>query len=318
VQVPLTRIQALPPEDSYVFLGSNWSYDVVLDLGKRHLQCGGDVVQMIYDLVPYKTPQFSTDEVINTFNGFLSITPTYASRFMCISDCTKRDFEEFLSSKSIHKDVHTVPLAHEFDGFARNASGVVPSNLIKAKISGQPYALCVGTVEIRKNGIALLHIWEQLLRKYGATKVPKLIFAGKIGWKVAEFMRKLESVDAFKHHVLIMNSPSDEDLAFLYQNCEFNLYPSHYEGWGLPIGEAAWLGKYTIASDSSSMPEVCGDLIDHASPDDLPAMAALIERAILDKDYVRGKEQQIRRATLRSWDDVADNVFSYVSSLALS
>ena len=57
----------------------------------------------------------------------------------------------------------------------------------------------------------------------------------------------------------IVDSPSDRELAYLYQRCLFAAYPSLYEGWGLPVGEAAWFGKYVISSNATSLPEVCGD-----------------------------------------------------------
>jgi glycosyltransferase involved in cell wall biosynthesis len=84
------------------------------------------------------------------------------------------------------------------------------------------------------------------------------------------------------------------------------VYPSIHEGWGLPVGEAAWFGKYVIAAKVTSLPEVCGDLMDYVDPYDVHDIAGRIGFALDNPAYVKEKELAIRRASLRSWDDVAD------------
>jgi len=58
----------------------------------------------------------------------------------------------------------------------------------------------------------------------------------------------------------LVENPSDEELAYLYKNSLFTVFPSYYEGWGLPIGESLWFGKPVVASNTSSMREVGGML----------------------------------------------------------
>ncbi len=78
---------------------------------------------------------------------------------------------------------------------------------------------------------------------------------------------------------------------------------------GLPVGEAAWLGKMCLASNASSVPEVCGDLSDYIDPTNIDQIANELERLIRNPDQVRAKEARIETATLRSWSDVARDIF---------
>ena len=63
-----------------------------------------------------------------------------------------------------------------------------------------------------------------------------------------------------------MHNCSDEELAWMYKNCAFSIYPSFYEGWGLPIAESAFYGAPCLASSTSSMPEVAGSAVDYFNP----------------------------------------------------
>ena len=94
-----------------------------------------------------------------------------------------------------------------------------------------PFVLCVGTLEVRKNGAALLQAWRQLAPRLG-DRLPRLVFAGRQGWRIQEFKTALAKHPELARRVRIVDSPSDRELAYLYQHCLFAAYPSLYEGWG--------------------------------------------------------------------------------------
>lgn len=307
----LEPISRMDTSDAYVFIGTTWSYPEIQAFGRRHKESGGKVVQMIYDLIAYKAAEYCTESLIKPFAAFLENAPTYASQFACISDWTRKDFIEFLTERHLTLPVSVLPLAHEFDGCTRNETGTQPDSADVASVGGKDFVVCVGTIEIRKNGTNLLRAWAELIRQRQG-QVPLLVFAGKVGWKLTEFTSILNADPALQQKVLILPTATDRDLAFLYQRCRFSVYPSVYEGWGLPVGEAAWFGRYVIAANATSLPEVCGDLIDYVDPLDVSDMVSKLGFALDHPDYVRDKEQAIRRAPLRSWDDVADNLLSII------
>lgn len=307
----LTPVPRMDTSDAYVFIGTTWSYSEVQALGRRHKEGGGKVVQMIYDLIPYKAAEYCTEALIKQFTAFLESAPTYASQFTCISDWTRKEFVEFLTERHLTPPVSVLPLAHEFDGCNRNETGTSADSADAASLGGKDFVVCVGTIEIRKNGTNLLRAWAQLMRQRQG-QVPLLVFAGQVGWKLTEFTSILNADPALKQKVLILPAATDKDLAFLYQQCRFSVYPSVYEGWGLPVGEAAWFGRYVIAANATSLPEVCGDLIDYVDPRNVSDMVSKLGFALDHPDYVRDKEQTIRCAPLRTWDDVADNLLSII------
>jgi len=314
---PLTPLSNLAVEDVFVFLGSNWTFPGALNFGKSHFHRGGVVVQMIYDIIPFKTPEHCTPEQVAFFKRFLEQIPTYANAFLAISEWSRTDFLDYLHGRGIEREVVTVPLAHELDGFARNERHTAPSDPTLTKLLASPFVLCVGTLESRKNGRALLDVWARMLAE-GEPKVPQLVFAGKVGWKTEAFFDQLKHNALLRNKVTLLNAPSDQDLAFLYQNCAFSAYPSFYEGWGLPVGEAAWFGKHVIASSATSLPEVCGDLIDYIDPANLDDLHAKVVQAIRHPERLTERMQRIRCAPLRTWDEVAKSVYDAISNQARS
>jgi len=306
--VRLNSVERLPDGAHYVVLGIGGP--PVLEFSRRHRQRGGDMVQMVYDLIPHVCPQLFRQERIAEFRAWLGELAQLHPRVISISECTAQDLKAYLGTSAAGWDIQVVPLAHELDGFKRNED-LPQSEAAAQRLPRGRFVLCVGTLENRKNGVALLRAWEQVIGELGDA-TPTLVFAGRYGWMIEEFVALLKSNPAFVGTVQVLESPSDRDLAWLYGHCLFTVFPSLYEGWGLPVGEAAWFGKYCIAANSSSLPEVCGELADYVNPNDAGEMASKIRGAIADPGYVAAKEAQIRQSPLRRWSDVADDIYRMV------
>lgn len=314
---PLPGIQRLlnfPTDSTLVFLGANWNDPTLMEMGKLHRSAGGRVVQMIYDLIPHTAPQYFKEGLVNSFRKFLFSTPEYVTDFACISDWTQKDVREYLLTQpGFNPRAATTALAHEFAGFPRNATNIQPEGLEVAElIQTKKFVLCVGTIEVRKNGTSLLRAWQQLIKVHGKD-IPQLVFAGKFGWKIDDFHELLSKDRELARHVTIINSPSDHDLASLYEHCLFSAYPSFYEGWGLPVGESAWFGRFCLASDATSIPEVCRDLIDYVAPEDIKTLVDKITFLLDNPEYVKQKELALMGAPLRTWRDVADSLYTFIT-----
>src|SRR3546814_18975870 len=96
----------------------------------------------------------------------------------------------------------------------------------------------VSTVEPRKNHILAFDAWAELIRIHGADAIPLLVCAGRRGWRYDQIFARLESDPALKAHVVGINDASDSDLAPLNRAFAFTVYPTHDDGWGLPLTEA--------------------------------------------------------------------------------
>ena len=297
-------LKGFEDNDHIVMIGTNWNTSAFEKRARQHSKRGGRVSQVIYDLIPYRYPQYCIDSLTKKFNIFLNRSRSFASQYICISEATRNDLLDYLSDFNSDMPVKSWPLAHEFEGYERNEKcleSIQPEHLKKVQ---RPFVLCVGTIEVRKNGVALLKVWQRLLKELG-DKTPQLVFAGKYGWKIEAFKKLLQEDLSLQQAVTIIPQATDADLAVLYQNCLFFVYPSLVEGWGLPVGEAAWFGKYSVVSSSSSLPEVCGDVVDYVAPENIDGWLDSIKRAILEKEYRHLCEKNISQALLRSWKDVA-------------
>jgi len=294
----------LRPSDSLVLIGTNWNVSRIEALARRHAGRGGRVIQVVYDLIPLRHPEYCIDSLARKFTGYLGRSLAFTSRYVCISEATAADMRRYLEEQGKTAEVVVWPLAHEFDGSPRNHRGTVPSDTTRLPAPDEPFALCVGTIEIRKNGGFLLEAWQRLIHELG-DRAPRLIFAGKYGWKIDGFRQRLEGDPRLRERVQIISTPTDADLAALYERCLFSVYPSLVEGWGLPVGEAAWFGKVTVASSASSLPEVLGPLADYARPDDLDGFVRGVRRLIDDAGYRTARERELAAAPLRTWADVA-------------
>ena len=297
-------LKGFEDNDHIVMIGTNWNTSAFEKRARQHSKRGGRVSQVIYDLIPYRYPQYCIDSLTKKFNIFLNRSRSFASQYICISEATRNDLLDYLSDFNSDMPVKSWPLAHEFEGYERNEKCLESLQPDRLKKIQRPFVLCVGTIEVRKNGVALLKVWQRLLKELG-DKTPQLVFAGKYGWKIEAFKKLLQEDLSLQQAVTIIPQATDADLAVLYQNCLFFVYPSLVEGWGLPIGEAALFGKYSVVSSSSSLPEVCGDLVDYVDPININECTQSIKRAVLDHDYRKHHENNIAAASLRSWKDVA-------------
>lgn len=306
------RIDRLPAGSHLVHLGSSWFFPEVWRFSAAHREQGGDVVQFVHDLIPVTHPGFMPDKEPPVFVNWLNHAMDYAARFPCNSQWTAGTLQRYGQDQGRALSVEVTPLAHEFIGFERGEGVALPQRL--AALAGKRFVLCVGTIESRKNGLSLLRAWHQLPHDLGDAAAV-LVFAGRYG-KIGgtDFRDELAAGSACAADVRVIDMPSDSELAWLYSNCLFTVYPSFVEGWGLPVGESAWFGKYCIASNASSIPEVCGSLVEYVDPADTDSLKKGIVRLLRDAALLQQREQLIAAAPLRRWSDVADDLYTYITT----
>ena len=305
-----TPIQ-LHKEDKLAFLGAFWAFDEVIKLAQEHRDKGGRVAILVHDVIAHVAPQYCSEGQLQQFWPRFSQASKFANRFLAVSAHTARDFASSFDAHAPTSKVTVTRLAHEFSNLPRVTPSTPPAPALQHAC--KPFVLCLGTIEVRKNGTLLLKAWQRLHTRLG-DKTPDLLFCGKYGWKTGEFKSILASSNILRQKVQVVNSPSDPELADLIRHSLFTVFPSHYEGWGLPVGEAAWLGKLTVASDQSAIPEVLGDLVRYASPSNVDAWVAQLAELIENPSTVQQLEQRIQSAPLRSWADAAQDMLQAINA----
>jgi glycosyltransferase involved in cell wall biosynthesis len=169
--------------------------------------------------------------------------------------------------------------------------------------------LLVSTIEPRKNHALIVAVWLKMLAEMPAGEVPDLVFAGRVVGNVAAMFGTLPGHDALLEHIHIVDEPDDDQLNALYQNCLFTVFPSLYEGWGLPVTESLSFGKTVAASNRASIPEAGGNFCLYFDPDDLDGAYQAIAGLIAHPLRIAALEKRIaEKFRPPSWRDAAATV----------
>lgn len=289
--------------DSLFVLWGEWGDEVYRDTLKHCMSSGVTLVHIVYDMLPLVTPQYSGHSSAAMQAYYSEVIP-HCDLVFSISEHTKKDLSNWLVSQSL-----PVPRIETFrlgDDFTIPSTTKGPSERLQSRLGNdKEYILCVGTVEARKNHTLLYYAYKQAKSK--SIPLPKVLIAGRRGWKTDDIFDIIKSDPEVKDSLVFLEGVSDEELSWLYKNCLFTIYPSFYEGWGLPIAESIAYQKVCISSNTSSMPEVAGDLIDYFNPASSDECLESIVR-MLDKKYLEQAKKRIAKYKPTTWDDTHKRV----------
>ena len=256
-------------ETVMVYLGAVWINDALMLAARDVAAKGAKSVYLLYDLTPVLETGH-TAAVNRLFERYLTLVLQTASAVPSISQSSKNDFDVYAKNhgyETIRGEITALPC------------GLKPG---KQDTSESPwprdYALFVGTVESRKNHILALNAWKKLIAKHGAENVPDLVCIGRLGWNADAFLEEYVATQGLSGKVSVLsNSVTDEELARFYANARFTVYPSRYEGWGLPVSESLAFGKVAIVANNSSLPEAGGKLATYFESGNVDDFVAKIE-----------------------------------------
>lgn len=267
------------------------------------------VVPLLCDIVPVKLPHLCAPQMPRLFVPWIRALLPQSDLVLAISQHTRRDllslFEELPAPCP---PIEVIRLGDELAGAKQSTR---PSALPEGI---EAFALSVGTIEPRKNHWLLYHLWRRLAEELGP-RLPPLLLAGRPGWNTGDLLDQLRRDPLVRGRILLLEDVGDRELLWLYRHCLFTLYPSHYEGWGLPVAESLAHGKPCICSNTSSLPEIAPGLVDAHDPLDLEGCAQLVRRALLDADFLRQRQAHIR-AEFRPtpWRECAARILSLIGT----
>jgi glycosyltransferase involved in cell wall biosynthesis len=305
--------------ETLINIDTSWwltNYFLMIRLAK--VQYGVKYIPFIHDLIPIITPEHCTKELTQDFVSWITGVFFHADGYLVNSHSTAADLKKVagLLGHSINEP-RVVRLDGSFHAPSSNRSVEKSSASAHADIPNGPFVLFVGTIESRKNHLLAFDVWLELIRKRGDRGTPTLVCVGNEGWMVEAAMSRLSASDQLRRRVRVIQRVSDGELTRLYRDCLFTIYPSAYEGWGLPVTEALSFGKMVVTTAVSSLPEVGGDLVDYfdlLSPAD---MLAKVERLIDDADYRRAREAKISAGfQVRSWLAIGEEIVDHAIALS--
>lgn len=289
------------PGDVLINIGASWTHHdyaaTVAELKRRH---GLRFALMVHDILPVTHPQFVSPTHIPGFTKWLRSMADVVDMVLTPSVSSAVTFKEWATREGFAPTpVRPVPFGAGFG-----------SGGIAGESEGPPRArqhvLYVSTIEVRKNHILLFRVWEQLIARHGADKIPQLLFVGKYGWEIDALKAALAESRFLDGKIRVAQNVSDEQLAECYRDAMFTLFPSFCEGWGLPVGESLRHGRYCIASNATSIPEVGGEFVAYHQPGDTEEACRLVEQALFEPGYLDEMERRIREHYRpRGWDGTA-------------
>jgi len=260
-------------------------------------------ILLIPDLSFIKHPQFTEKKNLEFLRKNVALSIKRADKIITISESAKHDIVEHYKIES--DKVYVVYLAPSKN--IKKIDNEDAINRIKRKYRiRKKYILFVGTLEPRKNIKNLIRAYNEL--DFKLKKEYQLVIGGGKGWYWKEILETVKKLRLTKK-VIFTNYIKEEDLSYIYSGAEVFVFPSFYEGFGLPILEAMKCGIPAVSSNTSSLPEVGGEAVLYFDPHSVDDIKDNLERVLKDenlrRDLVEKGFEQVKKF---SWEKAAREV----------
>jgi len=315
-KIAVARTIRFSPGTVLINLGTSWSdRNYLLDVRTIRARDAVVYVPLVFDLIPLIGPQWFMQSLVRDYRAWFGSLLHSADGCLAISEATRKDLLRTSADWNAAMPRESVPVVHLNGNFRQTAAD---ANSLRAYgLEPQHYVLFVSTLEPRKNHQGAFEAWLELADTLGEASVPRLVCVGGRGWLNEHLHQMLRERPVLRRLVLILHGIPDDTLAALYEHCLFALYPSFYEGWGLPVSEALSYGKVPAISRVSSLPEAGGPYARYFDPNTPSDIAATV-RTLLDEVTRLEAEAAIRRDYKpRTWHQAAQDVVAKASKVTL-
>jgi len=267
----------------------------------------GKTISTVHDMVYVNYPETMNSVNYNIHRRYLSESCRRADVIVTVSQNSKMEISEFMKvpEEKIYVTYNGVDRTVFFP--QKNLDYIRQ----KYRIKGE-YVLYLGTLEPRKNVGSIIKAFKILSEKNGDIS---LVLAGGKGWMYKDIFSLVKEL-GLSDRVVFPGYIEEKDVPVLYSSACVFVFPSLYEGFGIPPLEAMACGTPVIVSNTSSLPEVAGDAGMLVDPYDTEMMAWYMEKLIIDTELHREYSQKgLMRAEKFTWDNAADVVLGIYKSL---
>lgn len=300
--------------DHVLVLGANWLLTGYADhlaqvQGSHSLR----ITHMVHDVIPTAHQQWAATGASTIVTPYLQTMTRICTTIIAVSDCTRADIARLgdLGVLTLNPNGRLLTLTHGCDLPATRAVVEPPSGIDP----NEPFVVCIGTLEIRKNHIVLYQAYREAERR--GIQLPRLYLVGRSGWLAEATEHLIEHDPVTNDRITILRDLTDDNVAWLYEHCLFTVFPSVYEGWGLPVAESFGYGKLCLTSDCASLAEVSGEIAHSLSPYDARAWLDAMHHFASNPSELAERERVIRdEYTPRTWDDATNDLVSIITDHA--
>jgi glycosyltransferase involved in cell wall biosynthesis len=258
-------------------------------------------VVTIYDLTLFSHPETHPRLRTKQYARLMDYSVKASDAILAISESTKKDILNFFDIDENKIFVSYCGIDHDLFK-PLDESGPIEAVKRKYAIS-KKYIYYLGTIEPRKNVDVLLTSFSIIKEK---TKGEfQLVLSGMVGWLIEDLIKEIEFF-AESNDLIFTGYVKNEEAAALYNGAEVFVYPSQYEGFGIPVAEAMACGCPVVTSDSSSLPEVVGEAGLLVEPNNAEALADSILNVLSDNTLKQSlKKMGLQRAQKFNWKNTA-------------
>ena len=251
----------------------------------------------IHDLTSLTMPLKHKFKTLASFNLIIGRSIANATRIAAVSRATA---EELMRGFDVAASRITI-VPNGVDAFY-SPSDLVPE-VMPFDLEHDRFILYVGTVEPRKGVDDLIRAWSAL-----SSPRPRLVICGTLGWGYRAVLRMVEE-HRDRHDIIVSGYLDQSSLRDLYRHCMLFVYPSHYEGFGLPPLEAMACGAPVVTTKAGALPEVVGDAAVTVEAGAINELSAALRRLVIDEPQRRDlRRRGVERAASFDWKKSASTM----------
>lgn len=296
-------------DDVLLFLDGSWGRSDITKLRELACSFGASIYYVAYDLIPVMHKDYCDPVKTSEFSTSISEHLMKADGVIGISQAVMRDFQCYAGEHYPKCIMPKLDFFHLGVDKHRFVNGEVRQSIKELFNRERLTFLMVSTIEPRKNHTYLLDCFEQLWQQ--GVEV-NLLFIGKVGWEVASLMKRINNHSQRNQRFFVMHDANDAELAYAYEHSTALVFPSHAEGFGLPIIEALEHGLPVIASDIPVHREVGGDLAMYIDTTKTESLVDLVKSILAEGIPL---EHQPHDYKWLSWEESAQQLIDRVLAM---
>lgn len=269
----------------------------------------GKVINTIHDMTYILYPETMDQRNLKRIKDDIQYSVDRSDRIITVSESSKRDIIKYLGVEE--EKIKIIYPGVDYEKFSRYPTAAEIKGVKEKYNLPDEYVLYMGTLEPRKNIPSIIEAFYQLKQQDDPqVQALKLVLAGKKGWLFESIFKKVQEL-GIEDDVVFTDYVAEEDKTVIYNQARIFVFPSLYEGFGIPVLEAMAASIPVITSNVSSLPEVAGNAGILVEPMDVSAIAQGMYKLLKDKGYCKeivkkGHEQ----AEKFNWNKSADSLIN--------
>ena len=278
-------------------------------LHRRNLK----IIVTIHDLAFKIFPDYFTKKDLLKLNKLSDMAIKKADKIIAVSQSTKNDILKFYP-EILEEKIEVIHHGFDAEIFQKKYSAETTNKLLESyKLKAKSYLVYVGAIQPRKNLEILIESFEKIKKESSGWRTDlKLVIAGAPAWKAENTLQKITASE-FKNDIIVTGNLEFEKIAMLYQNAKIFVFPSLYEGFGIPVLEAMAAGTPVVCARNSSLVEAGGEAALYFKTKDSNDLAVcinkIIENETLEKEFIQKGFEHARKF---SWEKCAQETLDYL------